>query len=124
MSGPVTPTDPAKSRHPHGRVVWGLFGLAALVNGVAWALILWKLPPTDGTVFLHYNIYFGIDLAGSWYQLLWIPGSGTVIVGVNLIVTLLATGLQKFFRVIGAVVTLLIELMILLASLLVVLLNG
>lgn len=122
MSEAAVATKTPAKRRPFG--VWIIFGLALLCNALTWGLVLWKLPPTESTVFLHYNIYFGIDLAGSWYQLLWIPGSGTAIFGINLAVVLLSKGLEHFFRVIGATITLLVELMILLASVLVVLLNG
>jgi len=106
---------------------WPLFlmiAIAAILNGLAWALIFWKIPPTDSTVYLHYNIFFGIDLIGSWYQILWIPGSGTAALVLNTVVIFLSRQLDRFFKYLGLALTLAIQLVILLASVLVVLLNG
>lgn len=120
-SQPLSPEQNKKNRR------WPIFLLIFLsfaINAAAWGLIFWKLPPTEDIVFLHYNIFFGIDLAGDWHQLLWIPGSGLAAAILNTAVILLAKGMERFFKYLGLVITSIIQFIILLATVLVVLLNG
>lgn len=41
------------------------------------------IPRNEFTVFLHYNIYFGIDKSGEWYQLFLLPASLCIILLFN-----------------------------------------
>ncbi|MFC1598302.1 hypothetical protein ACFL2M_02085 [Patescibacteria group bacterium] len=101
-----------------------LLGAAFLLNAAAWGLIFWKLPETADTVLLHYNIYFGVDLAGSWQELLWMPGSGLAVLLINVIVMLLSKHLDRLIIIAGSIITLFLEIMVLLATVLVILLNS
>lgn len=58
----------------------------------SFAAILLTIPVTDEPVFLHYTIYFGIDLIGPWIHLFLMPASGLLIFFINL---LLSTILYK-----------------------------
>lgn len=100
-----------------------LITISLLLNTAAWGIILWKLPYTEGTVFLHYNTYFGIDLTGDWSRLLWIPGSGTALLLVNVLIALFARAIDRFLNMIAICATVCMEAALLLASVLVVLLN-
>lgn len=59
-------------------------GIAGLLNGIMWLLIIWYVPRDLTVLILHYNIYLGPDVFGSWYQLFTIPGIGVAIVGGNI----------------------------------------
>ncbi len=45
-------------------------GAALLFNAVAWALPLVFVSRERDIVILHYNVYFGVDLVGFYWQLL------------------------------------------------------
>ena len=41
---------------------------------VSLGLFLFFIRPTDSLLILHYNIYFGVDLLGLWWQVYLLPG--------------------------------------------------
>lgn len=95
-----------------------------VVNAIAWVLLLWKIPYTSDTVLLHYNIFFGVDATGSWYQLFAIPLSGLIILLVNEAALLRAASADLFVKRLMSILTLIIQLIVLVATLLIVLLNN
>jgi len=68
-----------------------LMSVALLINIGEWLYLWFKIPRTSGTIFLHYNIFFGIDLIGSWYQIYIMPLSALSIILINFYISL------KFF---------------------------
>ncbi len=123
----MTATGSTEVRSDHPKDRWDLFGLVSggigvLLLALSWALLLWKVPYTDGQVLLHYNIYFGVDLVGPWKQLLWMPLSGSVILLLNGSLVQWG-GFTSFVRRIILVSTAALELVLLAATLFVVLLN-
>ena len=56
---------------------------SALVNVAVWGWLLWEIRPREGLLFLHYNVLFGVDLIGEWWQVFWLPAGGTIILLVN-----------------------------------------
>lgn len=65
---------------------------AFVLNGILWVVVVARAFPQAGTVNLHYNIYFGIDLLGPWWHWFFLPVAGSIIVVVN---TFLAVVLFK-----------------------------
>lgn len=55
---------------------------AILLCAIAAAIFLIYLPRQENII-LHYNVYFGIDLLGNWYESLLIPLAGFFIVAIN-----------------------------------------
>jgi hypothetical protein len=51
----------------------GLF----LVAG--WGILLYFIRPRETPLILHYNVYFGVDLLGSWWQAYLLQGVATVL---------------------------------------------
>lgn len=45
------------------------------------------LRPSDSLTVLHYNVYFGVDLLGSWWQPIIFPGVAFVFVFTNLLLS-------------------------------------
>lgn len=95
-----------------------------LLNAGAWGLLLWKIPFTEETVLLHYNVFFGVDATGEWFQIFTIPIAGVVIFLLNTLVMLRVKRMDLFMRRLFAVLTVLMQGVILLAALLLVLLNN
>ncbi|MBI2633757.1 MAG: hypothetical protein HYW80_00415 [Parcubacteria group bacterium] len=102
---------------------WLLVGASLTLNLASWLWMYLRIPQGSYPFILHYNIYFGQDLLGPRYLLFQIPFLGLTVLGVNL---LLASSLFEKSRpyawlVLGA--TLVIEMVILYASLIVVYVN-
>lgn len=109
-------------RFDRGRTI--LTVCSVVVNAIAWALLLWKIPYTPDTVLLHYNIFFGVDATGSWNQLFAIPLSGLIILLINEAVLLRAASTDLFIKRLMSILTLVMQLIVLVATLLIVLLNN
>mgnify|MGYP006306610163 CR=1 FL=1 len=60
------------------------FGLIA--NIFIWLFLAWQVGDLPDHLFLHYNIYFGVDLVGYWYRLFFLPLAGLLIMLVNFII--------------------------------------
>ncbi len=65
------------------------FALALVAAGwIATLVTLPRVAKTAGTIPLHYNIYFGVDAIGSWWQLLIVPAFATLVFLVNMAIAL------------------------------------
>lgn len=110
--------------HREQRRILALLSVASLLLiFAAAALLVWKIPPTSDTVFLHYNIYFGIDKTGPWWELLLIPGSGLIFFLLNTAAIFFVKNIDPLFKMVLAVTTLVLQLMSVVAVVLVILLN-
>ena len=63
-------------------VQWVVIGSLA-INLANWATIAFFIRPVDFPIVLHYNVYFGVDLIGSWWQIYFMPFIGLLILLVN-----------------------------------------
>ena len=71
----------------HSALVQWVFIGALLLNIINWGLIAFFIRPVDFSIILHYNVYFGVDVIGSWWQVYFLPFIGLIILNLN---TLLA----------------------------------
>jgi len=65
-----------------------LFIFSLIANLFIWFFIYWKFYPlhTTAEVFpLHYNIYFGVDFIGKWYEIFIMPLVGFFFIIINFI---------------------------------------
>lgn len=67
--------------------VQGTFFLSLTVTMIVFGVLLWLLPRQENIV-LRYNILFGIDLLGPWYQALMGPIAEAMLIGINTLVGL------------------------------------
>jgi len=65
-------------------VHWVLIG-ALILNAANWGLIAFFIRPVDFPIILHYNVYFGVDVIGAWWQVYFLPLVGLAILGINAI---------------------------------------
>lgn len=63
-------------------VQWVIIG-ALLINFGNWGAIAYFIRPVDFPIILHYNVYFGVDVIGAWWQVYFLPTIGLVILSVN-----------------------------------------
>jgi len=61
--------------------------LAMLANVGLWVVLSLTVAPTDAPIILHYNIYFGIDVLGSWKSLFFMPALSAALLFVNLVLS-------------------------------------
>lgn len=97
-----------------------LFIASFLINSATWIYLLLSVKPQANPIFLHYTIYFGVDLIGPWYRLLLMPAAGLVALCLNLALAHTIYSKTKIvsYSIIGS--TLLVGLIIFLASFLIV----
>lgn len=97
--------------------------VALLLNIATWAVLFRRIPYTDGIIFLHYNIYYYIDLVGEWKQMWWVPGAGAVALVVNAGLVFIVRRIPQAIAVMTLTITLSLQLMLVVAAVLIVLLN-
>ncbi|MCX6744345.1 MAG: hypothetical protein NTX82_02365 [Candidatus Parcubacteria bacterium] len=76
--------------HPYREDLWAKINFVAsvLINVTLWGALYFKLHSLSylsesGQISLHYNIYFGIDNIGPWYNVFIIPILGLIIIILN-----------------------------------------
>lgn len=65
-------------------VHWVLIG-SIILNAINWGLIAYFIRPVDFLIVLHYNVYFGVDVIGDWWQVYLLPLIGLIILIANTI---------------------------------------
>jgi len=100
-----------------------------VINLLIWALLIFKFRPIalasaeKATLPLHYNIYWGIDLFGQWYQSFILPALGLIILIMNFIFSILLYSkkiLASYFFIIASVF---IQTFLLISTILIILIN-
>ena len=66
------------------------FSLA--LNFILWLILGWQVKDFPELIPLHYNIYFGIDSFGTWYQIFLMPLLGLVIIVLNFFLAIFIGG--------------------------------
>ena len=56
-------------------IVRVLLGVNILFCFISFALLWYFVRPTENILVLHYNVYFGVDIQGIWWQLYILPVS-------------------------------------------------
>jgi len=64
-------------------ILW-LLVFIFLVNLTNWILLKIFIKPIDFPIILHYNVYFGVDMLGSWKQVYFLPALGLLLLIINL----------------------------------------
>ena len=67
----------------HNKIISVGVLVSILLNLGIWIVLYIYIKPSHGPIYLHYNIYFGIDLIGEWYRVYIIPLTGLLIILVN-----------------------------------------
>ena len=83
------------------------FLISLFLNLALWAFLFWRIRPQEEPIYLHYNIYFGIDLIGPWYQIYLIPLSGLIFLLINLVISLIIYNKEKvisYFLMVTAII--------------------
>lgn len=73
-----------------------MLALALFLNILSFVWLAVRIRPHLGQIFLHYNILFGVDLVGTWYQVFILPAVGFFIIGINATIGWLLFHRDKF----------------------------
>ena len=66
----------------NGLVHWVLIG-SFFANVVNWGMLTYFIRPVDFPIILHYNVYFGVDILGSWWESYFLPLVGVLFLAIN-----------------------------------------
>ncbi len=88
-----------------------------------WAYIFINIHPGDDQFLLHYNIIFGVDLAGEWWKILYLPISGLLVVLTNFLISYYFYGEERFMSRLLANMAAFFHVLLLVATVLIVGLN-
>lgn len=97
--------------------------VAGLLNVVSWLLAVLWFDRTTPTIILHYNIYFGPDGFGSWFDLLTIPGIGTIMIIVNIGLAIWLWRRDRFLSYVVMMAAVIVQAILLVAMALLIQLN-
>lgn len=97
--------------------------LAFAINILIWITLFWQVEDFTALIPLHYNIYFGIDLLGPWYQIFVLPGVGLGIILVNLILGIFYFNREKILSYFLIGVGTIVQFLLLAATIAIILLN-
>lgn len=59
--------------------------ISIFINGACWGALLFFVRPVDFPIILHYNVYFGVDMIGAWWQAYLLPWVAVIIMMINVI---------------------------------------
>lgn len=88
-----------------------------------WLSLFWQIKPRTEPVYLHYNIYFGIDMIGSYQQLYYMPLSALGIFLFNLLLAILFYNREKAISFFLLSIGIIAQIVIFVATILIILLN-
>ncbi|MCB9798221.1 hypothetical protein H6758_00680 [Candidatus Nomurabacteria bacterium] len=102
------------------KAILSLLGVSLLFLLLCLYWIFFRIGVSEGPLFLHYNVLFGVDLIGPWYQILYIPLTGCILVILNSFVgwmlfdkshfpAILLSSFTAFFNVLLFIALLLLE---------------
>jgi hypothetical protein len=106
------------------KIVRWNFLLSLLLNFLTWIFLYWQVTPQTEPVSLRYNIYFGVNLIGEWWQVFWLPLFGLVFLIINYILTLAFIKKERvpaYFLTYG---TTLLQILVAVLAVFTVLING
>jgi hypothetical protein len=104
--------------------------IAIILNIAIWAIIYFlfrphviNLPEAQSFIPLHYNIYIGADLYGKWYKIFYNPALGLLLMVINTILMAIIYNKKKIISYYLAIVSPIIQLLLLISTALAILIN-
>ena len=94
-----------------------------LVNFCLWLFLIWRVKTLSSFIFLHYNIYFGIDQLGSRNGIFILPALGLGFLIINFILARLTYSEEKNLSYFLAAASSFIQVILVLAGVLIISIN-
>lgn len=89
--------------------------LSLFLNLGMWFFLAFKAGSFSDIIYLHYNIYFGIDLIGKWHQVFFFPSLGIFFFIVNFLLGAVVFSQEKILSYFLAFSSSIIQLILILA---------
>lgn len=96
-------------------IVINLLG-SLVINFSLWIYLVWQTKSFGDLVTLHYNIYFGIDWLGPWYQIFLLPSLGLAFFLINFMIGAMVYQREKILSYFLAGTSSLVQLIFSLAA--------
>lgn len=80
---PLSQSDEGKPFFRNNIIRLLLIGIGLMVVAI-FGVLPFFLHPSEVLTVLHYNVYFGVDLLGTWWQAYILPGIALCFVGINI----------------------------------------
>ncbi len=93
------------------------------LNIIIWIFLVSQVKSFSELIPLHYNIYFGIDLLGPWYQVFILPLLGLAILIVNNLLAKIFLAEKRILSYFLVVASSLIQFLLLIASFMIIFVN-
>ena len=94
--------------------------ISLVLQVLMWWYLIAHFNSSSEQVFLHYNIVFGVDLVGNWWQIFYFPAGGLFALLINYFFAwgIYSTDrlLSRFLSVLTALITLLLSVAVWLIS--------
>lgn len=97
--------------------------VALFLNLCIWGWLIYNIGFSAESVFLHYNILFGVDLTGSAYTVYALPGLGLCLILFNACIGWLMYEKDEFVALAGNMLSCVVHLFLLIATSILVFLN-
>jgi hypothetical protein len=97
--------------------------ISLFLNLGIWIVLYMYIKPSQDPIYLHYNIYFGINLIGEWYKIYIIPLSGLLIILVNYLAGVTMYTSNRILSYLVVIFTIPVNLFLALAAVLLVFIN-
>jgi|SaaInlStandDraft_4_1057021.scaffolds.fasta_scaffold128846_1 hypothetical protein len=111
-------------RNPLNNKIIGVSVLISIfLNLGIWIALHTSIKPSLEPVYLHYNIYFGIDLIGEWYRIYIIPLTGLIIILVNYLAGAIMYSSKKVLSYLVVIFAIPVNLFLALAAILLAFIN-
>lgn len=96
---------------------------SAVLNLMSWFWLIYNIRPQDEHIFLHYTALFGVDLIGPWYKIFFLPLVGLILLITNIFIGWIIFRKDKTIGYLSNGISVFLQVLILIASHLLVLLN-
>lgn len=106
------------------KVILWLIALSLAANIICWAGLWVLIKPVDGSIILHYNVYFGVDMMGNWGLVFIMPSVGLLLFFINFSLSLyFYRQKERIASYILLLTSLMIQLSLLVASASIIIIN-
>jgi hypothetical protein len=93
------------------------------MNLSIWIWLALNIHPQEDSVFLHYNVLFGVDLTGPWYMVFSVPTLGLFLIFINAFLGWFSYDRDSSVSLFSNIVSVLVHFFLLVASSLLIFLN-
>jgi len=103
--------------------------VSLILNVLLWFFLYWQLNkivqvnPQFTTIPLHYNVFFGIDQFGKWYNAFILPLTGLIILAINFVIAISVYSKKSLLSYFLTISTFLIQIILLVSSLFIIMIN-